>query len=63
MTDHTYRLRPLTWRVRPTDEDGLPVFDAVCGCGWQSAVYGSEAGAQIAADQHVATAPHRLGAS
>jgi hypothetical protein len=47
--EHTYELRwhPVTG-----------VFDAVCGCGWLSETYGSDAGAQLAADRHVSTAPY-----
>jgi hypothetical protein len=59
MSDHTYRVRDLIYRApsKPGDA-GTAVSDAVCMCGWQSAVYNTMAAAEIAAEQHVATAPH-----
>jgi len=60
MSDHTYRIRDLTWRAadsKPGDA-GTAIHDAVCACGWQSAVYPARVGAELAAEQHYATAPH-----
>jgi hypothetical protein len=61
MSDHTYRVRDLIYRagtVSQPDDRGTPVHDAVCVCGWHSAVYPARVGAELAGEQHQATAPH-----
>jgi hypothetical protein len=60
MSDHMYRVRDLVYRAAGSklDDVGTWVHDAVCGCGWQSAVYAARVGAELAGEQHQATAPH-----
>jgi hypothetical protein len=59
-TDHPDGTLPAgmehTWELRWHPVTG--VFDAVCGCGWLSETYASDAGAQLAADRHVSTAAY-----
>ena len=60
MSDHTYRVRDLVRRAADSKrgDAGTSIHDAVCACGWQSAVYTTYVGAELAAEQHQATAPH-----
>jgi hypothetical protein len=59
MSDHTYRVRDLVWRsADETLDDAGTVHDAMCVCGWQSPVYPTYVGAELAAGQHSTTAPH-----
>jgi hypothetical protein len=54
MSDHTYRVEPYFRE----DDNRFTLYAARCVCGWKSAGWFTEAGAQRQGEQHYVTAPH-----